>query len=241
MLSELGTACHGKTAPGKGYTKMLVTGGGGEMMRQDFPTLKCFLKAFTKQPCKQDAAFQHPSQPARGPAAVPQPQPEHSLFQGHTGAVLKSSSTEEGNGESRHALHCMAHSHHQQVPPVATGARSRADLVCGRSFLLDSSGMHSPEKQQQKLTQQFQAQRETPPEQAHAELPCRLWPHHVHAAELHLHICICALPARCRAWAGLNAFERLPVRGVFKTFPSSEKTKDYAVYFQAIHHWYRGG
>lgn len=29
MLSELGTSCHGKTATGKGYTKMLVTGGGG--------------------------------------------------------------------------------------------------------------------------------------------------------------------------------------------------------------------
>jgi len=52
MLSELGTSCHGKTATAKGYTKMLVTGGGGETMRQDFLPRKGFLHAFTKQPCK---------------------------------------------------------------------------------------------------------------------------------------------------------------------------------------------
>lgn len=65
MLSELGTSCHGKTATGKGYTKMLVTGGGGgETMGQDFLQWKCFLKAFTKHPCGQDAPTRHPPQPA---------------------------------------------------------------------------------------------------------------------------------------------------------------------------------
>lgn len=52
MLSELGTSCHGKTATGKGYTKMLMTGGGGEMMRQDFLPWKCFLKALPSSPAK---------------------------------------------------------------------------------------------------------------------------------------------------------------------------------------------
>lgn len=62
MVSELGTSCHGKTAMGKGYKKMLVTVAGGEPRRWDFAPWKCFLEAFTKQHWKEDAAFQHQSQ-----------------------------------------------------------------------------------------------------------------------------------------------------------------------------------
>lgn len=34
--------------------------------------------------------------------------------------------------------------------------------------------------------------------------------------------------------------QRLPFKVLFKTFPSSKKTKDYALYFPAIHHCYEG-
>lgn len=70
MLSELGTSCHGKTAMGKGYTKMLVAAAAGEPGRRDFLPWKCFLE----QPWKEDAALQHHSQTV----GLPQ---EHILFQ----------------------------------------------------------------------------------------------------------------------------------------------------------------
>lgn len=62
MLSELGTSCHGKTAMGKGYTKMLVTAAREEPRRWDFLPWQCFLEALPKQPWKEDAALQHQSQ-----------------------------------------------------------------------------------------------------------------------------------------------------------------------------------
>lgn len=32
----------------------------------------------------------------------------------------------------------------------------------------------------------------------------------------------------------------LPFKVLFKTLPTSKKTKDYALYFHVIHHWYGG-
>lgn len=64
MLSELGTSCHGKTATGKGYTKMLVIGGGGRDDGTGLSSTEMLSEASTKRPCKYDASIQHPSQPA---------------------------------------------------------------------------------------------------------------------------------------------------------------------------------
>lgn len=180
MLSELGTSCHGKTATRKGCTKMLVTGGGGETMRRDFLPWKCSLKAFTKQPREM-------SYPA------PSPAPLALCSGGNEGTHCSGVTHEWGGCSPTSRRETQSPGVHWTRQSTATTSRSllwRWSVGAGQtlpgepSFLLGSLAKQSAEKQQM---HSHSSKHKTPLGRGCAELSHVPQPHHVHAAELHLH------------------------------------------------------
>lgn len=145
-------------------------------------------------------------------------------------------------GKSR--VQVCAGLHGPQPPPAgpccgdwSTGAERTRPV--GHSFLLGSLGMRFQEKKQMRShdcskhglnPSQARAGRAVPPAVALASL--------LRTAELHPHICVCTPTSAAEPAQG--PAQGLPLKVLFKTFPGSKETKDYAPYFQAIRHRYGG-